>query len=704
MTKQTIEFNESEHFYHLAQKMMTQLVGARGKDIDVIVNLCLGQMGEYFGVNGVSLGGISKSGELMPALYLWGHLPPKETMLANDIAPGSEMVARFNRDGYLIYNSLEDLDELPQFKEHTLQMGALAGVFWKHRDRGSWIEGMALSSTKPHIWPDDIVEHIGTIGDVLYNAFYRRRAEAEAERLRQFEKVVAITTSEFVHISPERVDTEIVKTLSRICACFGADLGTLLLWRDSEKLTMKVSHEWDAEFVNGPHFLDTILENEYPWLAVKLKESKYLLIDSLDDFPPEAVAERATCERIGIQSILWAPFVSAHGLQGYIALSTVNRPGTWLESAESQLSLVGNVIASAIERERADVELEKAYNEIRNLKDILAAENETLRLEVKDLRSDDKLVGNSPLFRAALFQAKQVANTDSTVLLLGETGTGKGIIARDIHEQSGRSQQPLVVVNCAALPSTLIESELFGHEKGAFTGAINRKIGRFELADGGTIFLDEIGDLPIVLQTKLLRVLQDSEFERLGSVVTKTVDVRVISATNRDLGKLIEQGEFRSDLYYRLGVFPIRLPALRERRDDIPLLTWFFVSELQHRLGKSFSDITARAMDSLISYEWPGNIRELKNIIERSMILSPGPSLELYDNLLGNSEAESTLPQPHKRKDGTMEEVERAHIEKVLETCDWKVRGKGGAAEYLGLKRTTLQSRMKKLGIERPTD
>jgi transcriptional regulator with GAF, ATPase, and Fis domain len=288
------------------------------------------------------------------------------------------------------------------------------------------------------------------------------------------------------------------------------------------------------------------------------------------------------------------------------------------------------------------------------------------------------------------------------VLLLGETGTGKGLIARKIHELSGRSKHPMITVNCAALPSTLIESELFGHEKGAFTGAIAQKTGRFELADGGTIFLDEIGELPLELQAKLLRVLQDQEFERVGSSQTRTVNVRIITATNRDLENLIKRGEFRADLYYRLGVFPIRAPSLRERRGDIPLLVWFFISELQPRLGKEISEVSAHAMDTLSAYDWPGNIRELRNIIERAMILSPGSTLQLDDWFPGHREFTDNSAQVSERAGETIEEVERKHIEKVLAECEWKIHGKGGAAERLGLKRTTLQSRMKKLGLERP--
>jgi transcriptional regulator with GAF, ATPase, and Fis domain len=399
----------------------------------------------------------------------------------------------------------------------------------------------------------------------------------------------------------------------------------------------------------------------------------------------------------------WAPFEAVHDTYGYVGLSTVNRTSQWPDGIVPQLGLIGNVIANAIDRQRSDKALELAFKEIQDLKDRLVIENETLRQEVEVLYSDDELIGKSNVFRTAIFQAEQVAATDSTVLLLGETGTGKGLIARRIHERSDRSHRPLVTVNCAALPTTLIESELFGHEKGAFTGAINRKIGRFELADGGTIFLDEVGDLPTELQAKLLRVLQDHEFERLGSSTTITVDARVIAATNRDLDQLIEEGSFRADLYYRLGVFPIRALALRDRRSDIPLLVWFFVSELQHRLGRTFEEVSATAMDALTDYDWPGNVRELRNIIERAMILSPGPVLRLGDWFPGHPGFTDTSSQAHERKGETIEEVEREHIEKVLQSCDWKIRGKDGAAEHLGLKRTTLQSRMKKPGIERPT-
>jgi transcriptional regulator with GAF, ATPase, and Fis domain len=288
------------------------------------------------------------------------------------------------------------------------------------------------------------------------------------------------------------------------------------------------------------------------------------------------------------------------------------------------------------------------------------------------------------------------------VLLLGETGVGKELIARELHARSHRKDEPLITVNCAALPASLIESELFGHEKGAFTGAVNRKIGRFDVANGGTLLLDEIGDLAPDLQVKLLRVLQEGRFERLGSSQTRMVDVRVIAATNRDLETMVERGQFRDDLYYRIGVFPIRVPPLRERREDIPLLVWYFVTGLQTRLGKKIKTIPPRTMDVLINYGWPGNVRELQNVVERAMILSRGETLELGGVLPVRPSRRISTSVSSKGSATTLQDAERTHIVNVLEQCDWKVGGSSGAAEQLGLKRSTLQSRMKKLGIVRP--
>jgi transcriptional regulator with PAS, ATPase and Fis domain len=349
------------------------------------------------------------------------------------------------------------------------------------------------------------------------------------------------------------------------------------------------------------------------------------------------------------------------------------------------------------EIKQAQEGLQQALGEIARLKERLQAENLYLQEEIKGAFNFDDIVGESASLRRVFHKVEQVAPTDSNVLILGETGTGKELIARAIHSRSPRQHRPLVKVNCAALPSTLIESEFFGHEKGAFTGALTRKIGRFELADGGTIFLDEIGDLALELQAKLLRVLQEGEFERIGSTTTLKVNVRVIAATNRKLEKEVAAGTFRPDLYYRLSVFPIELPPLRERRDDIPLLVWFFVGRSQRKLGKSITEIPKRIMDALISYSWPGNVRELENVIERAVILSPGPTLRVDESFV------RVVPRHAATTSGrSLEEIERAHILRVIEECGGRIKGSNNAAARLGLNPSTLRSRMKKLSIQRP--
>jgi formate hydrogenlyase transcriptional activator len=310
-------------------------------------------------------------------------------------------------------------------------------------------------------------------------------------------------------------------------------------------------------------------------------------------------------------------------------------------------------------------------------------------------RRFEQIIGNSPALESVLEQVEKVAPTDSTVLILGETGTGKELVARAIHNLSARCGRQFVKLNCAAIPFDLLESELFGHERGAFTGAIAQKIGRFELADKGTLFLDEVGDIPPGLQPKLLRVLQEQEFERLGSTRTHQVDVRLVAATNRNLVDMVKRNEFRSDLYYRLNVFPLRLPPLRGRPEDIPALVEHFVEIYAHRMGKGIEHIAPETMSALTSYQWPGNIRELQNFIERSVILTSGnilcPPLE---SLQSAPEAESLGAI-------TLEDAEREHIRKILVQTRWVVGGPSGAAVRLGIKRSTLYFRMQKLGISR---
>ena len=324
----------------------------------------------------------------------------------------------------------------------------------------------------------------------------------------------------------------------------------------------------------------------------------------------------------------------------------------------------------------------------------------TIHCLVEEIRSDrDAIVGDSPALRRVLALAAQVAPTDSTVLIQGETGTGKELVARAIHDRSPRRERPLVRINCAALPRDLVESELFGHEKGAFTGAVQQRRGRFELADGGTLLLDEVGELPLEAQAKLLRVLQEHEFERVGGARSLRADVRVIAATNRDLQAQVAAGGFRSDLYYRLNVFPIAMPPLRERRDDIPRLVQHFAAKAARKLGKTLEGIAPAFIEQASAYDWPGNIRELENLIERAMIMSDGTRLDAIE--LFSKASPSDKASPAAQADATLDEIERAHIRRVLERTRWAIEGERGAARLLGLNPSTLRGRLRKLGIRK---
>src|SRR3984893_18228549 len=420
----------------------------------------------------------------------------------------------------------------------------------------------------------------------------------------------------------------------------------------------------------------------------------------LDQYPSEVVR---LLRAEGLQVICCIPLSNRGRTFGTLNLAS-RRVDVFTPEDIELVQQVAAQIAIAVENALA-------FKEIDALKDKLAEEKLYLEEEIRSAFNFEEIVGDSPAIRRALAQVELVAPAGTTVLILGETGTGKEVIARAVHNLSPRKERTFVKVNCAAIPSGLLEAELFGHERGAFTGAINQKIGRFELADRGTLFLDEIGDIPLELQPKLLRVLQEQEFERLGSNRTQRVDVRVVAATNGDLSKLVAEKAFRSDLYYRLNVFPIQVPALRERREDIPLLVRYFVQHFSRRQNKVVQYVPADAMDALVNYGWPGDVRELENFIERAVLLSPGKELRVAMSELrasttntDNSAATASIDafMPAASSMATLEEAERQHILRALRQTEWRIAGTKGVAALLGMKRTTLQARMRKLGIRRP--
>ena len=403
------------------------------------------------------------------------------------------------------------------------------------------------------------------------------------------------------------------------------------------------------------------------------------------------VARRLSRE--GLKSGIALPLVSNHGPVATMTLAS-RRDDAF---TDSDVELIGQIAVQAA----IAVENAMAFQEIGELKNKLAEEKLYLEDEIRTDFNPDEIVGASSALRRILEQIDTVASTDSNVLILGETGTGKELIARAIHNRSRRSGRTFVKLNCSAIPTGLLESELFGHERGAFTGAIAQKMGRFELADGGTLFLDEVGDIPVELQPKLLRVLQEQEFERLGSTRTIRTNARLVAATNRDLADMVAMREFRADLYYRLNVFPIVAPPLRDRIEDVPLLVRYFATKLSRRMTKRIESIPSETLEAMMRYPWPGNIRELENFVERAVILTRGTTLQAP---VWELEKRGAAPAPTARTEGaTLEQAEREHILSALKETQWIIAGPAGAAVRLGMKRTTLQSRMKKLNISRPT-
>ena len=579
-----------------------------------------------------------------------------------------------------------DVDE----KQHKL-------LYWDSLEPGDHITLEGVHRRKDEsVFPVEV--RIGRL-DVGRNKFLlalardvteRKRSQQVLEEQLRFNKLASRISAKFTGSTGVQLEQAIQDALVDIGNYFEVDAVRLYrLSLQGEILGFRTS--WLSGQVDTPEERPEILKAKHSKLAAHYSQGESVLFGSIDECP-QLPDLRKILDFFGTKAGVGVPLEISDSEIDIFSMDKVLSDHTWPTDIIEQSKRIGDLLLNAVRRREAEDALQHSYYEISQLKDRLEQENINLREEIEFFQSHGEIVGNSRAIRSVLRQAEQVAGQETSVLVLGETGTGKELLARAIHDTSPRKGRSMIIVNCAALPATLIEGELFGREKGAYTGALTKQIGRFEVADRSTVFLDEIGDLPMEMQIKLLRVLQEGQFERLGSAKTITVDVRVIAATNHDLEQAVNEGRFRKDLFYRLNVFPITVPPLRDRTEDIPLLVWSIVKEFSQKMGRVVETIPKKSMDMLQNYSWPGNVRELRNVIERAMILNTGQSLSFAR--IGTKSQEIV-------QGSSLEEVERNHILAVLANTNWKVSGKNGAAEILELKESTLRAKMVKLGIKR---
>jgi PAS domain S-box-containing protein len=642
--------SERLRFEQMISDLSARFINVPSERLDSEITNTLKKLLEFFDVDRCgllhSLPG-RDSWKITHAAYSENAAPvPVGTELPRAINPWA--YDRLTAKGEVVaYERVEDMpDEAHVDKQTWIDWGIRSNLAIPILTKATAVHIISINSLqKERAWPEAYIPRLQLLGEILVNALERRDTE---QALRDSEERVSLAAS------------------SGEAGIWVLDVGTRRLWA-TDKLR-DIFHFAPDEVLSFDRFLDTV----HPDDRQSAKETLSLCL------------RRRDLTRLEYRIVL------PDGGVRWIVSRGRSYPATSLQPER-----VMGVSIDVTQRKEMEERLRDQLEEIDRLKLELEQENVYLRQEIQLHQEHGEIVSVSQAMKHILAQVEQVAPTEAVVLLQGETGTGKELLARNIHRLSRRRDRPLVTVNCAALPPTLIESELFGREKGAYTGALTRMAGRFEVANRSTLFLDEIGELSIDLQAKLLRVLEEGRFERLGSTRSLKVDVRIIAATNRDLARAVAEDRFRADLFYRLNVFPIRIPPLRERIQDIPPLVWAFVRQNEKKLGKRVDRIPRRSMEALQHYAWPGNARELRNIVEHAMISGSGGTLHL----------QSPNPAPCAPPTGDkLEEVERRHILSVLERTGWRVDGKNGAAEILGLKRTTLQAKMKKLDIKRPTE
>jgi formate hydrogenlyase transcriptional activator len=634
-------------FQSLLAELSAQFINLPIEDIDDAISESLRRIAETLDLDRATLGEVTPDGQdgFVTHCYNKPCIPPN---MVQSVMTEVPLVMKTLLAGEtLIVSDVDDLEHAAD-RDNFLRWGTRADLIFPLLVGGCVRGGLAFSSTRARDWPDAVVRGLRLISDVFANVLARKRADQALKESEAQMRLAAEAGRTGLWVWD--IQSDVIWATDRARAIYGIP---------------------DGETLRLQRFLEILIPEDRTRIEEAIQRT--LLVGG--EYREEYRVRHAD------GNVRWLCVAGSCQFNG------MGHPERMMGAA-----------VDITDRKQAEDHLRQAMEEIRILKDRFQQENIYLRREIEGHQGLSSIVSRSEVMQRTLRQVEQVAPTPASVLITGETGTGKELMATAIHELSSRRDRTMIRVNCAAIPAALIESELFGREKGAYTGALARQIGRFELASGSTLFLDEIGELPLEAQAKLLRALQEKEIERLGNPRPIKVDVRVIAATNRDLRLEVANGRFREDLFYRLNVFPIHLPPLRERREDLPQLVESFVQEFSETMGKHIDSIAKVSLKELLDYGWPGNIRELRNVIERSVILSQSPSLKIELPSTSSAPIPSLEPSP-----ALLTDVERDHILRVLESTGWRIRGPAGAAEILGLKPSTLESRMAKLGIRRPT-
>lgn len=705
LTRRSAESDRLMAFQRYIFDISTVFIGVRADRVPAEIERRLREIGEFWDFDQIVLCRFTDNHSILTTIHAYQSQSsfPAPTRFETAEAPWLIDII-YRGKPMALSNIAVELPEDAHVDRKTAKRLGLKSVLILPFIVGGQIQGVFfINSTRTHMsWPPELVRALQHLGQILAGALERLKAFNRLHEIMRFDQLLSEISATYINLPAKSLVKHIQRDLGRLGALLNVERCIFYLpgkvkgaftvderfiwWHEKDNDQIKKVHAWVQ---SNPDFF-----GHMQYFFDKWNKGEVVRFSKLEDLPREADALKEIYRRFGTKSWLSVPVSVGGAIVGALVVATIDSQRAWSDDLIPRIRLFGEVFANAIKRKEHEMSLRKAFKEIKQLKRKIEADYVYLRDELTSEHHFEEIIGQSDKLKAVLRKVEQVAPTDASVLIQGETGTGKELIARAIHHAGKRSERPLIKVNCAALTPNLIESELFGHERGAFTGADKQRIGRFELADGATLFLDEIGELPLELQPKLLRVLQEGELERLGGSRTIRVDVRIIAATNRNLEKEVEGGRFRSDLWYRLNSFPIFIPPLRERMEDIPLFVTHFINHYCAKIGKRFDKIPKRIIQQLSNYSWPGNIRELDNIISQAVIISSEGHLQI-------SVPDSSGGQVADQRTHT--EMERAFIAETLEYAGWKIEGPKGAAQRLQLKPSTLRNKMRKLNISRPT-